>query len=615
MTGRRLRTSDAALIAGLAAVLVALPALWNGFAFDDIWIVAQNPAVRTPGGLVHLLTTTYWPAREGHGTLWRPVTLAAFALQWLIGGGAPLVFHAVTVALAGAAAALAAAVAGTFFGPTVALVAGVLFAVHPVHVEVTATVVGQAELWAAIAYLGATLAAWRACGTPSHRARLGWALAMAGAVLFGLGAKEHVVTFPLMLALVWWRRAVTDARPVRAILGEQVIAALLVLGVIGLYVVARAAVLGNAADAGGIATGLDPHAPWRRLVVMLPVSLWWLKLLFFPWRLSVDYSPQHLVPDPDFGMTHAAAIVVWLVIVAGAWRFRTRVPAVLFGLAWFAITITIVSNVVVPLEVLLAERLLFLPSAGWAIAVAGPLVASVRVPRSRTLALTAIAAVGLAFGLRSAWRAPVWRSNETLFAQMLEEAPESFRTYWVLGAQAFARADSATGEREWREAIRLNPAHPQPIEDLGRLYARAGRWEEAVPLLERVIALDSSRVGSALALGTAYTRIGQLDRADAFLAAMTRTHQEEPMFPALRADVLRRQGDYAGALAAARAAVARDSTQWQLWLLAAETASLGGDCAALQELAGGARRWGGPAAAATVDRVLAGVANRNASCK
>jgi len=612
---RPLTTRDTALVAGLVAVIVALPSLRNGFAYDDVWIVAQNPVVREPGGIWHILTTTYWPPTEGHGALWRPLTLAAFRLEWLLGGGAPLVFHIVTVLLAGIAAALVAGAVGTLFGPLVALVAGVLFAVHPVHVEVTATVVGQAELWAAVAYLGAVLAAWRAAGAAAPQTRMRWTGLMAVALLLGLGAKEHVVTFPLVLGLVWWRRAHHDGRPFGAILREQTATALLATGAVVAYLLARAAVLGDAASAGGIATGLDPTSPWRRLAVMLPVSLRWLELLFFPWHLSVDYSPQYLVPDPRFGLVHLAALGVWLALGVAAWRSRARVPALFFGCGWFAITIAIVSNVIVPLEVLLAERLLFLPSVGWAMAVAGVAVTWAREARARVVVSGLVAALAVAFAIRSAWRAPVWRSNDTVFRQMLREAPNSYRTHWALGAQAFAQGDSTTGEREWREAIRLNPEHPQPLEDLGRLYTRTGRWEAAIPLLERVIALDSSRAGSALALGTAYTRAGRLTEAEAFLATMERRHEQEAMFPALRADVLRRLGDYPEALDAARTAVRRDSTQWQLWLLAAETAGLGGACDAMHELADGARRHGGPGAAATVDRVLDGVANRNGSCK
>jgi tetratricopeptide (TPR) repeat protein len=279
------------------------------------------------------------------------------------------------------------------------------------------------------------------------------------------------------------------------------------------------------------------------------------------------------------------------------------------------VTVAIVSNVVVPLEVLLAERLLYLPSAGWAVAVAGAAGLAATVMHRRTALVAAVVAVVVAFGMRSAWRAPVWRSNETLYAQMLREAPDSYRTHWGLGALAFARGDSAAGERAWRDAIRLNPADPQPLEDLGRLYARTGRWADAVPLLERVIARDSSRIGSALALGTAYLRTNRLDAAGELLTAMGARHAAEPMFPAMLAGLRRRQGDYGGAVDAAREAVRRDSADWQLWLLAAETAGLAGDCAMLNEMAAGARRLGGLEAERTIEQVLAGVANRNGSCK
>jgi len=611
--GRPLRTGDAVWAAAGLAVIVALPSLMNGFTYDDVWIVSANPAVREPSGLFRLLTATYWPATEGHGALWRPLTLAAFALQWLLGGGTPLVFHAVAVVMTGVAAGLVAALAGRLFGPVTALTGGLLFAVHPVHVEVTATVVGQAELWAAIAYLGAMLAAWQVCVSASARERAAWITAIGIAVTLGLGAKEHVVTIPMAIGLVWWRYATAVGRPLAVVAREQAAAAVVVLGVLAGYLVARAAVLGGVAGVGGVATGLDPASPWRRIAVMLPVSLRWLELLFVPWRLSADYSPQHLVPDASLSAIHGVAIFAWLGLAALLWRGRARLPAAAFGGSLFAITIAIVANVVVPLEVLLAERLLFLPSVGWAIAVGG-VVALGAASSARRWLVPGVVLVVLAFGARSVARAGVWRSNETLFAQMLREAPKSYRTHWALGAQAFARGDSADGEREWRDAIRLNPAHPQPLEDLGRLYARTGRWSAAVPLLERVIQLDSTRVGSALALGTGYTRLGRLDDAVAYLERMELRHPSEAMFPALRADVHRRREEYGAAADAADAALARDSTQWQLWLLAAETAALAGRCDAAASLAEEARRRGGAEGAEAMARMLSRAANRKVSC-
>jgi len=613
MPRRPLRVRDAVLVAALAAIVVALPSLAGGFTYDDVWIVQNHPVVNAPGNLRTLLTSTFWPATDGVGALWRPVTLAAFAAQWAAGGGAPLVFHAVTIGLAAVAAGLVAAVGGALFGPVVALVAGVFFALHPVHVEVTATVVGQAELWAAIAYLVGIWAAWRASAETSGW----WAVLLVVAMAVGLGAKEHVITFPAAIVLVWWWRAARDGRTFRSVARPQtgVLLASLVLA-LG-YLLVRRQILGDAASSGGgLATGLDPTSAVQRAVVMLPLSLRWLELLFVPVRLSADYSPRHVIPDPTVGAMHAGALVAWAALATAAWRARHAIPAAAFGAALFAVTVAIVSNVPVALEVLLAERLLYLPSAGWALAVAGlgafwwDRAAAGR--RWRVLALAGV--VALLFGARSAARAPVWRTNETLFAQMAREAPNSFRTHWALGADAFARGDSVAGERQWREAVRLNPDHPQLLDDLGRVYARSGLWEPAVPLLERAVQLDSARLGTALLLASAMSHAGRSDEALDVLAAMERLHDGGPALRMVRADVLRRSGNPAAGLVAAREAVARDSTNWRVWVFAAETAYMAGACSAAEELAAGARRQAGERSAGAVEEAIGAVVNRKGPC-
>ena len=69
------------------ALVVALPSIVNGFTYDDAWIVQHNATVTHPAGLWALVSSTYWPPTGGQGAAWRPVTLVAFALQWLVGGG------------------------------------------------------------------------------------------------------------------------------------------------------------------------------------------------------------------------------------------------------------------------------------------------------------------------------------------------------------------------------------------------------------------------------------------------------------------------------------------------------------------------------------------------
>jgi protein O-mannosyl-transferase len=614
---RPLRIRDAVIASALLALVVALPSIVNGFTYDDVWIVERNPLVTSPSSLSTLLSSTYWPPTDGHGAGWRPVTLAAFALQWMAGGGRALVYHAVTIGLASLAAGLMALCAGMLAGPTVALIAGLLFAAHPVHVEATATVVGQAELLAAIAYLMALMSAWRAGDDGiTASARAGWLVALALATVLGLGAKEHAITLPGALVVLWFWRAHVTGRPVRAVARREMTSLLVTLLVCLGYLLARRAVLGDATDAGAIATGLDPSSALQRAIVMLPVSLRWLVLLVAPIHLSADYSPGYLVPDPYFGLSHLLALAVWVGLGLAVWRVRRNVPVVALGCALFVITVSVVANVLVPLEVLLAERLLYLPSVGVTLAFAGALATlAERVPSSRRWVIATTGLVVVLLAARSAARAPVWRSNDVLFAQMERDAPGSFRPHWAHGAQAFAMGDSVRGEREWREAIRLNPDNPQPLEDLGRLYAQAGRLEPAIPLLDRAVQLDSSRRGDAVLLAIVLSRTGQTTRSLMVLDAMERLYGSGAGLDAVRADILRRDGDTAAALIAARRAAGQAPDQWRLRLLVADLAYAVGLCPEADSELVAVRRLGGTIAEPQADSLAARVANRKAVCK
>ena len=131
-------------MAGLLAVAVAAPSISNGFVADDRWIIAERPLLHHPASLTAVLKEPYWPVGFG-GALWRPLVLTSYALDYQLGGDSHW-FHLVNVLWAGLAAALLTLLACRLADPTTGLVAGLLFAVHPVHVEAVANVVGRGEL-------------------------------------------------------------------------------------------------------------------------------------------------------------------------------------------------------------------------------------------------------------------------------------------------------------------------------------------------------------------------------------------------------------------------------------------------------------------------------------
>jgi len=134
-------------VVAACAVVVYLGALWNRFAVDDLPIIVLNPLVADPAGMWRAFAAPYWSADLG-GHMYRPLVIASFALDHLIDGTAW--FHAVNLLWHAGVAVAVAALARRWTDDAGALVAGLLFAVHPLHVEAVANVVGRAELMAAL---------------------------------------------------------------------------------------------------------------------------------------------------------------------------------------------------------------------------------------------------------------------------------------------------------------------------------------------------------------------------------------------------------------------------------------------------------------------------------
>lgn len=498
-----------AAVGGLALAASAT-GVHNGFTYDDRSIIVQDPRIHHLGQVARVWTETYWPPSMGGG-LYRPFTTSAFAFEWAAGHGAPWVFHAVNIALYVVVCVAVYALATLVLPRTAAAVAGALFAVHPVHVEAVANVVGQSELWAALFLVTAVVLyiAWRRetlAGIPRY-ARPdvippgdplgGWGRITAIAALVALAclAKEHAIVAPLLIAVAELL-VIEDPRPMGTRLRALRPTALLLVAVVLAYAVIRAHVVG--AWAGDRANVVFEHlTPGARRWTMLGVVGEWARLLVWPAHLVAEYSPPDIRLHGHFeaGLLGSIGLLMALgtLLVASVRRW----PAGAFALAWLAITLLLVSNLIVPTGVILAERTLFLPSVGIALMVAAVFDRMAAVSWNefapgagigRRLTVSAFAVVLVLGVLRSAARQPVWGSNASLFAQGVRDAPFSYRAHDVYAGLLFERGDRRGGEREARIALRLYPHDGVLYRDLANEYMRAGLCKPAVPLLKRSIA-------------------------------------------------------------------------------------------------------------------------------
>lgn len=449
------------------AVVVHLGALANRFAMDDLYIIVLNPLVAGPAPPWRILTAPYWPADFG-GQLYRPFPVLTYALDRLV--AAPAWFHGMNLLWHAAASTAVAVLAHRLSGWRAALIAGLLFAVHPVHVEAVANVVGRAELMAAAF---ACLSVWAAL-SGRHPA---WSVA---AFAVALLCKENAAVTP---ALVIWAWMLGIGRPGRR-RGVTLVAGWLVAGAV--WAAARALVLAPFARFHDIAPVFLGIAPVAVRLTAVSAFADVARLLVAPIALRADYSPLERVAvtspgDPRF-LLGLAVFAVWAVLLAVAWRRGRTVEA--FGLGWTAIAFLPVSNLLIPIGVLVAERTLYLPSAGAAIA-AGAALAGM--PRRPLVAI--VATLVLAGAARSATRVPVWRDDVRLTESILEDSPSSYRGPARAGGLLQSARHPGRALESYRQAVRIYDKDPGVFVAAADAALTLGRTGLADTLLARAAAL------------------------------------------------------------------------------------------------------------------------------
>jgi tetratricopeptide (TPR) repeat protein len=252
---------------------------------------------------------------------------------------------------------------------------------------------------------------------------------------------------------------------------------------------------------------------------MLPVVLHWLRLLAWPAHLQADYSPGEIVAQTSWGAGQTEGALVLLAFLVAALAARRKAPVISFGLAWCAIALFPVHNVLVPTGIVLAERTLMLPSIGFVLVLGSvaALFLEHATHRSR-LGLIGITTALLALGTgRSFTRHPVWSDQFNLwYLTATRDAPLSYRAHHALAElYALARADGRA-EREYRLAIALAPRKEWRVylDYANKLRAR-GFCYPAVPLYEKALEGQRNDMSTRASLIACLLRLGRYREARA----------------------------------------------------------------------------------------------------
>ncbi len=509
------------------------PAIAGGFTYDDRFIIEDNARVHTLAHWWQLFGQSYWPP-PALGALYRPLPMLGYATQWVIGGGSPAVFHAVNVVLHAVLAVAVWRLALRLLPAGIAFAVGLLFAVHPVHVEAVANIVGCSELLMTLGTVVALHAYLRLREEGTNLLTLG---VVVGGTALAAFSKEQGVLVPLMLTAAELT-LVRDRRPLWARLRVVAPVALSTGAVVACYLALRTAAVETWDDApAGLWMVLSPA---DRRWTMLGVVPEWLRLMLWPARLAIEYSPPQ-VPvyrGWSLGLLPGVTVVAGGVVLL-ALSFR-RAPVAAFGLLLAGLALGPVSNLLLPTGVILAERTLLLPSVGVLLAVGALLaaLASDLEPAARRAsarpAWALLAVLVIAGGVRSAFRTTVWRNDETLLAAAVAETPRSYRPWYLIGQLEARRGNRAAAEGPLRRSIELFPDDFGSLALLGTVYREQNKCGPAIAPLDRALRIYPHGSGARASLVACLIGLGRFDDARSVAAEGERLGGNAGAFRRLR---------------------------------------------------------------------------------
>lgn len=441
--------------------------LTHGFVQDDAIVITDNMFTQKGAegipGILSKDTFFGFFKVEGKETLvsggrYRPLTLVLFALLYQVAGDNPFPFHLLTVLLYAATGVvlyytllllLRGWKTGREQAPLVAWIAALLFVAHPIHTEVAANIKGCDEIITLLGSLGALWFTLRYADT--GKAKWGtWA----GVVFFlACLSKENAATFVVVIPLaLWFFRSATVGQSIQASLPVW-------LGFLAFFIL-RGSILQWKFGGTPMELMNNPFlkiegARWvaftagEKLATIFYTLGKYLVLLVFPHPLTHDYYPRFIdlktFGDPGVLLS----VAVYGVLIGYAITGMSRRDPVRFGILFFLLTISIVSNLVFPIGTNMGERFAFMPSVGFCLA------AAVLLTRfDWKVAIGAAAIAGGLFAGKTVLRNPVWVSNESLFFADAKTSVNSAKINNACGGVLFEKAQAEKDETQKTELLR-----------------------------------------------------------------------------------------------------------------------------------------------------------------
>jgi tetratricopeptide (TPR) repeat protein len=512
--------------------------IWNDYALDDKAVIQANRFTQQGiAGIPTLLRTFYWEGFwNDNAGLYRPLSMITFAIEWQISPDNPHLNHATNVVLYAISGLLLFVVLSLLlskYHKLLPFLITALYIAHPIHTEVVANIKSRDEILCFLLFLSTVYFLIRYINTQSLRPFIFSVVSYFLCLL----SKESAATFLFIFPAILFYFTEIPLKQYLKVLYPHI---LVLIG----YFFLRFIILDSITTLKSY-TYLDNSlmaAPTIgvRLATAIYILGKYIWLLIFPYPLSYDYS---FLEIPFRKWTdYQTFLPLILYLGAGVYTiqriFTGKKDLISFGILFFLITLSIVSNIFFLIGATMAERFLYIPSLGFCMIVAVLMLNLFRIPvlvqpgkKEQLSTLPGKMLIGLLLIILTVFsylvinRNKDWETTQTLFEKDVVAAPGSSRTHYNFGTVALGRydrnnEDTATNNKtlaialwELSKSASIDPSHPLTLMNLANAYYMHGDYNLAIENAKECLKFNPDETKAYSVLGNAYYRVKDYPRA------------------------------------------------------------------------------------------------------
>ena len=496
------------------SAIVYFNSLSNGFVYDDLGTIVENAHIKRLGNyLSSFYNQSYFKISGGEAS-YRPVATLSYYLLYAVSDVNPLGYRLLSFTLHIFNVILVYLLAHAMIdNKRAAVIAGLLFACHPVNAEAVNGISYNEDLLAAFFFFLAFLSYMRLQPSVPKPGYISFILSLFF-FLLGLLSKEMAITLPAIVVLydLILREPVSEKislKRLQAVIQDRKYYYAGYLGVSFFYLWLRFFAIYNPEE-------LETQI-WGRFidrVIYLPIIfLKYIKLSLFPFPLNADYVFSYPTRFLDVLPLLSLLVVLGLVIYS-LYALRNQ-KAVSFGIWWFFITLFPVYNLI-QIYNPFAERYLYIPLLGFCLVISiflETLLSWISFNRAAILRVFIIVCVVGVCSLITINRNRDWKDSYTLWTQTLEVEPDSFRAHGNLARVYQKRGMIDASMREVKKTLKLNPKDFKAYYNLGVVLGEQGFDGEAIAAYQQTVAMNPRFKNAHFNLGTIYKAQNRLEAA------------------------------------------------------------------------------------------------------